>query len=137
MQTNGPTPSKYKIFEKNLFNPKTLIDFRIFLKISLSQDSWCSHNNQKNLSWAQYAPHPHLYHGEYRVNKEGFFKDKKTFMKHSILPDNTSAYVMPSNKMLLSNCLSVVILGKHIPKFLSIRNISLSIRQEIQEFKGL
>ena len=41
---------------KKLFNPKTLINFRNSLKISLSQDLLCSHNKQKN--WAQCALPP-------------------------------------------------------------------------------
>ena len=44
----GPLTPKYKIFWNIFFNPKTLINLRNYLKISLSQDPWCSHNKQKN-----------------------------------------------------------------------------------------
>ena len=50
---------KYKIFEKKFFIPKTMVNFRNFLKMSLSQNPQCSHNKQKNLLQTQCT------HGEY------------------------------------------------------------------------
>ena len=43
----GPLTPKYKIFG-NFFLIQKLINLRNYLKISLSQDPWCSHNKQKN-----------------------------------------------------------------------------------------
>ena len=49
-------PTNTKFLKKELFNPEVLIHFRNSLKISLSEDSWCSRNKQKNLPRAQCAP---------------------------------------------------------------------------------
>ena len=49
----NPYSLNKKILEKNVFNTKTLMSFRNFLNISLSQDSWCCYNKQKNLPRAQ------------------------------------------------------------------------------------
>ena len=49
VRTNGPLSSKYEIFEKMFFDPQNLKNVRNPLKISLSQDSWCSHDKQKNV----------------------------------------------------------------------------------------
>ena len=49
MQANGALPPNYKIFKKEFLNPKTFVNFRNSLKISLSQYSLSSHNKQKNM----------------------------------------------------------------------------------------
>ena len=49
-------PLNIKFLKQKIFSPKSLINFKNSKKISLSQNPWCSHNKQKNLPWAQYAP---------------------------------------------------------------------------------
>ena len=46
-------PLNTKCLKKKNFNTKTLINLKNSLKISLSQDPYCSHNKQKNLPRAQ------------------------------------------------------------------------------------
>ena len=55
MQTNGQLPLNKKFLKKK-FNPKTFINFKNSLKISLSQDPWCL---EKTFRWQQSSLESH------------------------------------------------------------------------------
>ena len=95
VRTNEPLPPKDKVLENSNFNPKTLINFRNFMKVSFSQNPWYSHNKQKNLVRTQCTSHP------WRIELNKFQKIWKPFGTSSGCKEITFQAITKKCKKLL------------------------------------